>query len=123
MITAECTLPAQVLSPAAARRAVREAMTGAGLEVILDDAVLLVSELVTNAVVHAGTRIELRVDIGPGSVLVEVIDFRPRALPDLLGKPEADREAGRGMLLLDAVAKEWGIRHFAGGKAVWFQLG
>jgi len=123
MTTAESTLPAQVLSPAAARSAVREAMTGAGLEVILDDAVLLVSELVTNAVVHAGTQIELRVDIGPGSVLVEVTDYRPGTLPALRVKPDAEREAGRGMLLLDAVAKEWGTRHFAGGKAVWFKLG
>jgi phosphoserine phosphatase RsbU/P len=123
MITAESTLPAQVLSPAAARRAVREALTGAGLEAILDDAVLLASELVTNAVVHAGTQIELHLDIGPGSVLVEVIDYRPGTLPALLGKPDTDREAGRGMLLLDAVAKEWGTRHFAGGKAVWFKLG
>ena len=122
MITAEIMLPAQVLSPAA-RGAVWEAMTAAGLEVILDDAVLLVSELVTNAVVHAGTQIELRVEIGPGSVLVEVIDYRPRALPALLSKPDGDREAGRGILLLDAVAKEWGTRHFAGGKAVWFRLG
>jgi sigma-B regulation protein RsbU (phosphoserine phosphatase) len=123
MITAESTLPAQVLSPAAARRVVREAMTVAGLEVILDDAVLLVSELVTNAVVHAGTQIELRVDIGPGSVLFEVIDYRPGTLPALLGKPDADCEAGRGMLLLNAVAKEWGTRYFSGGKAVWFKLG
>jgi phosphoserine phosphatase RsbU/P len=84
--------------------------------------VLLVSELVTNAVVHAGTQIELRVDIGPGSVVVEVIDYRPGTLPALLSKPDADREAGRGMVLVDALAKEWGTRHFAGGKAVWFKL-
>jgi len=123
VITAETTLPAQVLSPAAARRAVREALTGADLEVMLDDAVLLVSELVTNAVVHAGTQIELHIDLGPGSARVEVIDYRPGALPALLREPDDDREAGRGMILLDAIAKEWGTRHFAGGKAVWFMLG
>lgn len=123
MIPAESTLPAQDLSPAVARRAVRGALTEAGLEVMLDDAVLLVSELVTNAVVHAGTQIELRLDIGPGSVRVEVIDYRPGALPALLGEPDDDRETGRGMVLLDAIAKEWGTRHFAGGKAVWFKLG
>lgn len=123
MITAEKTLLAQALSPAAARRALREAMTGAGLEVLLDDALLLVSELVTNAVVHAGTQVELHFDIGPGSARVEVIDYRPGALPALFGQPDDDRESGRGMLLLDAIAKEWGTRHFAGGKAVWFMLG
>jgi sigma-B regulation protein RsbU (phosphoserine phosphatase) len=123
VITAEKSLPAQVTSPAAARRAVREAMTGTGLEVILDDAVLLVSELVTNAVVHAGTQIELHLDIGPRSARVEVIDYRPGPMPALLGEPHDGREAGRGMLLLDVIATEWGTRHFAGGKAVWFTLG
>ena len=94
----------------------------AGLEVMLDDALLLVSELVTNAVVHAGTELELRIDIAPGQARIEVIDHGP-GLPVRLGNPEDTREYGRGIFLLDALAQEWGTRHFAGGKSVWFVLG
>ncbi len=94
----------------------------AGLEVMLDDALLLVSELVTNAVVHAGTDLDLRIDIAPGQVRIEVIDHGP-GLPVRLGNPEDTREYGRGIFLLDALAQEWGTRHFAGGKSVWFVLG
>jgi phosphoserine phosphatase RsbU/P len=116
------TLPAQDRSPGTARRAVQEALMAAGLEVMLDDALLLVSELVTNAVVHAGTDLDLRIDIGPGQARIEVIDHG-RGLPVRLGNPDDAREFGRGIFLLDALAQEWGTRHFAGGKSVWFVLG
>jgi sigma-B regulation protein RsbU (phosphoserine phosphatase) len=115
------TLPAQDRSPGSARRAVQEALMGAGLEVMLDDALLLVSELVTNAVVHAGTELELRIDIGPDLARIEVIDHGP-GLPIRHGADDAS-EFGRGIFLLDALAQEWGTRHFAGGKSVWFVLG
>jgi len=117
------TLPAQDRSPGAARRVVQQALTDAGLEVMLDDALLLVTELVTNAVVHAGTEVELHVEIGAGRARIEVVDRGAGALPALRGDPEAAREGGRGIFLLDALAQEWGTRHFAGGKSVWFALG
>ena len=122
MTVAVTTLPAQDRSPGTARRAVQEALTAAGLEVMLDDALLLVSELVTNAVVHAGTELELLIDIGPGLARIEVIDHGP-GLPVRHGDPDDTREDGRGIFLLDALAQEWGTRHFAGGKSVWFVLG
>jgi sigma-B regulation protein RsbU (phosphoserine phosphatase) len=116
------TLPAVDRSPATARRTVHEVLTGAGLEVMLDDALLLVSELVTNAVVHAGTELELHITIGPGRARIEVVDYGP-GLPIRQGDPHVTREGGRGIFLLDALAEEWGTRHFAGGKSVWFVLG
>ena len=124
MTAAVTTLPAQDRSPTAARRLVHQALAKAGLEVMLDDALLLVTELVTNAVVHAGTEVELSIDIGPGTARIEVVDHGPGALP-LQGADPSDgtREGGRGMFLLDALAQEWGTRHFPGGKAVWFELG
>ncbi|MBW3640138.1 MAG: SpoIIE family protein phosphatase [Actinobacteria bacterium] len=117
------TLPAQDRSPGTARRVVQDALMGGGLEVLLDDALLLVTELVTNSVVHAGTDVELHVDIGVGRARVEVVDRGAGALPNVAGVPGADREGGRGIFLLDALAQEWGTRHFAGGKSVWFTLG
>jgi serine phosphatase RsbU (regulator of sigma subunit) len=102
---------------------VQGALTDAGLDVMLDDALLLVTELVTNAVVHAGTDIELHVEVGVDSARVEVIDHSAGSLPVLHGDPDSSREGGRGIFLLDALAREWGTRHFAGGKSVWFALG
>jgi sigma-B regulation protein RsbU (phosphoserine phosphatase) len=120
---AAATLAAESRSPAAARRLVRDALVGAGLEVMLDDALLLVTELVTNAMVHAGTDIDLHVDIGVGSARIEVVDHSAGSVPVLRGQPDAGREGGRGIYLLDALAQEWGTRHFSGGKSVWFVLG
>jgi sigma-B regulation protein RsbU (phosphoserine phosphatase) len=116
------TLPAQDRSPGSARRAVQEALMGAGLEVMLDDALLLVSELVTNAVVHAGTELELRIDIAPDLARIEVIDHGP-GRPFHRHDPDDASEFGRGIFLLDALAQEWGTSHFPGGKSVWFVLG
>jgi GAF domain-containing protein len=101
---------------------VQEALMGAGLEVMLDDALLLVSELVTNAVVHAGTELELRIDISPDVARIEVIDHGP-GRPIRRDDHDDASEFGRGIFLLDALAQEWGTRHFAGGKSVWFVLG
>ena len=122
MTIAVTTLPAQDRSPGSARRAVQEALMGAGLEVMLDDALLLVSELVTNAVVHAGTELELRIDIAPDLARIEVIDHGP-GRPFHRHDPDDASEFGRGIFLLDALAQEWGTSHFAGGKSVWFVLG
>ena len=123
MTAAITTLPAQDHSPAAARRVVQDALVMGGLEVLLDDALLLVTELVTNAIVHAGTEVELHVDISAGRARIEVVDHGVGALPLLTGIPAVDREGGRGIFLLDALAQEWGTRHFAAGKSVWFALG
>src|SRR5688572_24594091 len=101
MTVAVTTLPAQDRSPTAARRLVHEALTEAGLEVMLDDALLLVTELVTNAVIHAGTDVEPSIDIGPGRARIEVLDHGPGTVPSPDRTPaDASREGGRGMFLL-----------------------
>jgi GAF domain-containing protein/anti-sigma regulatory factor (Ser/Thr protein kinase) len=117
------TLPPSGRSAAAARRTLERALEGAGLDGLLDEALLLVTELVTNAVVHAGTEIELRIDTSAGGLRVEVVDRSPGSLPVMQPAPAETREGGRGVFLLDALASEWGTRHFSGGKSVWFQLG
>lgn len=82
---------------------------------------LLVDELVANAVLHAGTTLRVALRRGPSLVHVEVADDS-RALPyrKLLGREAA---TGRGLLLLDQLADDWGVVAAPGGKAIWFELG
>ena len=121
--TSELTVLApEARSASVARRLVERSLHDAGLSVLLDDALLLVTELVTNAVVHAGTSVELQITLGAGTVRLEVADHSAGSLPVLLGDPGAPREGGRGIYLLDVLAQEWGTRHFPGGKSVWFSL-
>ncbi|MCZ7416174.1 SpoIIE family protein phosphatase [Streptomyces sp. WMMC897] len=113
-------------SVAAARGFVRDTLQGWGLADIVDDAVVLTSELVTNAVVHAGTSAEvvcLREDDG---VRIEVVDRYPeREVPirdATQALPGPDREGGRGLLLCAALATRWGVDYTASDKRVWFRL-
>ncbi|PWJ48160.1 Histidine kinase-like ATPase domain-containing protein [Quadrisphaera granulorum] len=85
-----------------------------------DLAVLLTSEVVTNAVLHAASRARLSVSATAESVLVEVGDDSTE-LPQVLrlrrGAPH-----GRGMALLEDLADAWGVREEPGGKVVWFTV-
>ncbi|WP_411114453.1 ATP-binding protein [Streptomyces sp. 029-5] len=90
---------------------------------ILDEALLVTSELVTNAVqaTEAERVIGVQLQIIDDSVLVEVWDDSP-ALP-VLKDPDADAEIGRGLCLVDELAKRWGTSEApAGGKIVWAEL-
>ncbi|MDJ1130939.1 SpoIIE family protein phosphatase [Streptomyces iconiensis] len=113
-------------SVATARAFVRDTLQGWGLADIVDDAVVLTSELVTNAVVHAGTSAEVLCLRDEDGVRIEVIDRYPeRELPLLEpGQQPAspDREGGRGLLLCAALATRWGVDYTAADKRVWFRL-
>ncbi|MGW6144553.1 SpoIIE family protein phosphatase [Streptomyces sp. NPDC055140] len=113
-------------SVATARAFVRDTLQGWGFPDIIDDAVVLTSELVTNAVVHAGTSAEvlcLRTDDG---VRVEVSDRYPeREIPlqqSAINMGNPDREGGRGLQLCAALATRWGVDYTPTHKLVWFQL-
>ncbi|MCL6671110.1 SpoIIE family protein phosphatase [Streptomyces panaciradicis] len=113
-------------SVATARSFVRDTLQGWGFADIVDDAVVLTSELVTNAVVHAGTSADvlcLRTDDG---VRVEVADHYPEREIPLQGSPvnmgSPDREGGRGLQLCAALAGRWGVEYTPTQKQVWFQL-
>ena len=84
---------------------------------LVDDLVLLVSELVTNAVIHGRPPIQLRLRRTSAHVVVEVRDrasFLPRKL-----RPTPDDEHGRGLQLVALLADRWGTRPTPDGKAVW----
>jgi serine phosphatase RsbU (regulator of sigma subunit)/anti-sigma regulatory factor (Ser/Thr protein kinase) len=131
------------LAPGAARDLVRAALTewaGLGLpggeeldERLAQDATLVVSELVTNAVVHAGTDVELgcRLEEEPGepggrlAVVVEVCDHHPSRAPRDDGAPEPPYETpeyGRGLRIVAGLADAWGVTYRRGTKTVWARL-
>ncbi|MFR9673429.1 SpoIIE family protein phosphatase [Streptomyces sp. TR06-5] len=113
-------------SVAVARGFVRDTLQGWGLADVVDDAVVLTSELVTNAVVHAGTSAQVICLHEESTVRIEVVDHYPeRELPlHDAGLPPGnpDREGGRGLLLCAALASRWGVDYTAADKRVWFRL-
>jgi anti-sigma regulatory factor (Ser/Thr protein kinase) len=91
-----------------------------GQSAVADTAVLLVSELVTNAVLHARTPLHLRIRWHANRLRVEVGDGNP-AHPTVQ-KPDPFSPGGRGLLLVDRLAPAWGVEEKAAGKVVWFEL-
>jgi hypothetical protein len=92
-----------------------------GREDLADDVATLVSELVSNAVIHARTPMRLTVEPKGAGVRVELADESP-AMPRFAG---ADLHAisGRGLLIIDRLASRWGVQRLAqGGKAVWVEI-
>jgi phosphoserine phosphatase RsbU/P len=107
-----------------ARRTVRAALSDAGLDELVETAILLASELCENAVLHGGTEFELAVTTAPGEATIEVTDKGPGPLELRLAAPRTGRAAthGRGLALVDALATAWGTRHDVRGHATWFVL-
>jgi serine phosphatase RsbU (regulator of sigma subunit) len=102
-----------------------------GLDEVLDEALLLTTELATNAVVHAGTDLDVEINADADSLTVTVMDFRTGPITHNRWKDQAaarDRkidqldERGRGLLLVDQLATYWGTLHYPHGKGVWFRL-
>ncbi|WP_369172785.1 SpoIIE family protein phosphatase [Streptomyces sp. R28] len=113
-------------SVASARSFVRDTLQGWGFADIVDDAVVLTSELVTNAVVHAGTSADVLCLRSDDGVRIEVGDRYPEREIPLQGSPvnmgSPDREGGRGLQLCAALAACWGVEYTPTHKQVWFQL-
>ncbi|WP_051831854.1 ATP-binding protein [Streptomyces violens] len=117
-----------------ARYVVRKFLAEHGLQELVDSAELLVSELATNAVVHASGRYRLTLSLDIGTLRCEVADEQrqlPRP-PNRQAESKEDNghhenhagaaESGRGLLLVDALSHRWGSRLIEGGKEVWFEL-
>ena len=113
-------LPVGPLAPREARRFLRESGCPEHATALLEPAVLLVSEMVTNAVRHGGPPLVVEVDCDEVSLQVRVRDGS-RVLPVARDAGPED-EGGRGLQLLDLLSHEWGIEPAADGKTVWFRL-
>lgn len=144
-------MPSQLSAAQQARRFVAEQCQDWGLSEFCDDVVLPVSELVTNAVVHARTSVHLTLSLSGEFLEVAVRDGSTRApivrpvrldlaadIDTLLARAQDEPHnlrdpvwhvgeagsiaAGRGMLIVDAIADEWGVTQLATGKEVWFRV-
>lgn len=111
-----------------ARRWARSRLAGSGIaadEPLAETLILLVSELVTNAVVHTGHPAVLRLSLSgaaaePATVRLEVADSSDRApVPRC---PDGDATGGRGLALVDGLADRWGWSREDGGKRIWCEL-
>ncbi|MGW4907462.1 SpoIIE family protein phosphatase [Streptomyces sp. NPDC004270] len=129
------TLPGSPLAPGSARALVRACLdewTDCGLlepgQRVAEDAMVVVSELVTNAVVHAGTDVEvdwwLEEAREETAFVVEVTDHHPSRAPrDHPGEtPYETPEYGRGLRLVASLAESWGVTYRIGAKTVWARL-
>ncbi|MFD9881729.1 ATP-binding protein [Streptomyces alboflavus] len=112
-----------------ARRWARSRLAGSGIaadEPVAETLILLISELVTNAVVHTGCPAVLRMLLPgvpadePGTVRVEVADRSTR--PPRPRHAEGDDTNGRGLELVDGLADRWGWRHEGTGKSIWCEV-
>ncbi len=114
-------LPQALTSAAAARRFVRQTVADWGLTPLLDDALLVASELATNAVTHADSACRIRLSLTDASFRIDVIDAGA-------GTPEPQpssytEEHGRGLHLIAALTSAWGLEMIPGeGKVVWAEF-
>ena len=115
-----CELPATARSVTEARRFVIEALKRWGCGELADTAALLTSEVVTNAVLHARTPVDVLVRRLRDGIAVEVSDgsrVRPRGR-----RTTPQSTTGRGMALLDQLASTWDVKVRSNGKTVRFTL-
>lgn len=117
---ARISLTADPRSPARARAFVRSTCREWECESVTDTASLVVSELVTNALLHAGTGSELRLTRVGGSLLIGVIDAGGGS-PDVFDAQTED-EHGRGLVLISALSTAWGVDGDDERKTIWAQV-
>jgi len=114
-------LQAHPSSVASARRVVRQVLVLADRDDLVEAAQLVVSEIVTNALVHAGTPIDVEASVGDAGLRVEVGDGSTQT--PALRSYGAMAGTGRGLRLLEQLVDRWGTLVHQDGKTVWFELG
>jgi serine phosphatase RsbU (regulator of sigma subunit) len=93
------------------------------LVALMDEALLLTTELSTNGVIHAGTELDVDVIADSDGLTVSVTDYKGGPIETSLVRPPDElSEHGRGLLLVDQFATAWGTTHNSHGKGVWFRL-
>ena len=113
-------IPARAASVAAARSWARTRLAHLPSPQLRDDVVLLVSELVTNGVRHAGTDVVVELALLESGVYLAVSDESP--LPLRPRYPALHDEGGRGLALVEALSTRWGVIQSESGQQVWAEL-
>jgi anti-sigma regulatory factor (Ser/Thr protein kinase) len=113
----DLSLPAEPSTPRRARSAVAEQF---GDHPRCGDVLVCVSEAVTNAVLHAGSGVRVVVRDTGDALRIEVSDTSP-TLP-VARDPGPETPTGRGLLLIDRLASEWGVDAHDSGKTLWFEV-
>jgi anti-sigma regulatory factor (Ser/Thr protein kinase) len=121
LLTATIDLPPVATSVPLARRLVRDVLRAWNAPHDLEDAELLVAEVVANVVDHVGGEVfTLELSLRGGSLQVGVVDGS--SIRPIVRELSLQRERGRGMQLVDRIADRWGADDHHGGKRVWFEL-
>lgn len=107
-------------APSRARRWLSDWCSDWGCDDVSDDAALLLSELITNAALHARTTITVSARYAGSELKVAVADRQPGHPQGTM--PGQSAEGGRGLPIVAAVADRWGVHSHRGGKVVWFVL-
>ena len=120
-MTTERSFPGSVNAVGQARRFILDTISGIDPEVA-DEIAIMVSELTTNSVRHASTPFTLTIDKTPREIYVAVTDNGPGA--PVVRDPTPSEFTGRGLQIVRALARRWGVRFAAGtpGKTVWFTM-
>jgi anti-sigma regulatory factor (Ser/Thr protein kinase) len=112
------TYPSSTTAPSRARHRMVEVLHDCGAAAVADDAALMVSELVTNAVRHGAGEVTMHVGLAPDKLVVEVHDHGAE-MPHLR---TADL-GGWGLHIVDRLSTRWGVKETGrAGKATWFEL-
>ena len=121
MIEVTRAFPAHPAAVRDVRRFVHQTLDAAGVEpTIVDDAVLMTSEIITNAVLHASTPAELRLSVGDQRIRISVTDASS-AVPEIRVFDFVSA-SGRGLAIVAAMAADWGVDSLGAGKRVWFEV-
>ena len=120
MLLLDAGIEAMPSNIAPLRRVVSDTLQGWDVSSVIDDIVLIVSELVTNAVRYDGPRVDLHVQLRAGVLRVVVHDGA--SAPDPTRGRDDDDDGGRGLQIVEALARRWGIQPVPNGKNVWAEL-
>ena len=120
-LDARLVLRGDLRSPTEARRFVARTLTPLLGREDVETAMLVTSELVTNAALHAGTECEIELHGAPGSLVIKVSDFDKQVgLRHKSFGPEMT--TGRGLRMLEVLCRRWGVEPWDRGKTVWCEL-
>ena len=120
-LDARLMLRGDLRSPVEARRFVARTLTPLLGREDVETAMLVTSELVTNAALHAGTECEIALQGTPGGLVIKVSDYDK---PPGLRRNAFGRETGtgRGLRMLEVLSRRWGVEPWDRGKTVWCEL-